>query len=101
VLKRTRRFIAHFPAPFRLAGVEGLQPAGAYALDHEEELVPGHFCVGYRCVGMFMHIPGVFAGHWTIKVVRVEASDIESAILQDLEQRDGGPSAKSADDPAN
>ncbi|MDW6026539.1 hypothetical protein SAZ10_32745 [Mesorhizobium sp. BAC0120] len=88
MLTRTRRFIAHFSAPFRLAGVEGLQPAGAYALDQKEELFPGHFRVAYRRVGMFMHLPATSAGHWTIHLVPVEASEIESAILQDLEQRD-------------
>lgn len=81
--KRTRRVVAHFPVPFRLTSVDGLQPAGAYAVDREEEIVPGDFRVAYQCTGIFMHLPTIADGHWTIRSVPVTASEIEMAILED------------------
>lgn len=85
---RTRRFIAHFSAPFTLKGMDGLQPAGPYALDQEEEMIPVMSAVAYRRVGLFMHLPAVSANRWTLRLVPVEPCDIEAAILQDLDRSD-------------
>jgi hypothetical protein len=93
---RTRRFVAHFLAPFRLTGVDGLLPAGAYALDQEEELVGGRAGFAYRRVAMFMHLPAISASRWTIKLVEVDASEIETAILEHLEQHDGSSAGHAA-----
>jgi hypothetical protein len=90
---RTRRFVAHFSTAFRLAGVDGLLPAGAYALDQEEEPVSAGCGVGYRRVGMFMHLPAVSEGLWTMRLVSVEPADVEAAILESMERADGHPIA--------
>ena len=86
---RVRRFTAHFPIPFRLTGVDELLPPGAYALDQEEELIEGETSFVYRRVGMFMHLPAISAGRWTIRLVPVDPCDIETAILENLERQDG------------
>lgn len=83
---RTRHFVAHFSTPFRLAGVDGLLPVGAYALDREEELVWAGSCVGCRTVRIFMHLPVISGGRWTMQVVPVEPVEVESAILENMER---------------
>jgi len=37
---RTRTHSVHFHSPFHLSGVEGLNPAGDYTLETDDELVP-------------------------------------------------------------
>jgi hypothetical protein len=90
---RTRRFVAHFSTSFRLAGVDGLLPAGAYALDQEEELDLTGFGLGYRCVGMFIHLAVFSSGRWAMQVVPVKPEDLQSAILQKSEHQAGDPIA--------
>ena len=90
---RTRRFVAHFSNSFRLAGVDGLLPAGAYALNKEEELDMTGSGLGYRCVGMFMHLVAFSSGHWAMQVVPVQPEDLRLAILQESEHQDGDPIA--------
>jgi hypothetical protein len=91
---RTRRFVAHFSAPFRLNDFEGIQPAGAYALDQQEqdeELDPQGEelvgpCASNRRVAMFVHLPAVLNGRWTLCPVRVDPAEIETAILHELKR---------------
>lgn len=83
---RIRRFVAHFSTSFRLAGVDGLLPAGAYALDQQEELVSAGSPAGYRRVGLFMHLPAISGGRWTMQLVPVEPADVETAILENMER---------------
>src|SRR5262245_21649502 len=90
---RTRRFVAHFLKPFTLRGVDTLLPAGAYALDQEEMLVAGRFGLVHRRVGMFMHLPTVSSGRWSLQPVLVDVSEIETAILEEIEQPAGGAHA--------
>jgi hypothetical protein len=83
---RTKHFVAHFPKPFKLAGFAERQPAGTYALDHQEELVVGvEGQSAFRRVGMFMHLPAIVAGRWTLQLVSVEPAEIECAVVVDLE----------------
>jgi hypothetical protein len=83
---RTKHFVAHFPKPFRLAGFAEQQPAGTYALDHREELVEGiEGRPAFRRVSMFMHLPAIIKGRWTLQMVCVEPAEIECAVVVDLE----------------
>lgn len=93
---RTKHFVAHFPKPFKLTGFAEQQCAGTYALDRREELVVGvEGRPVYRCVGMFMHLPAIIAGRWTLQMIAVEPSEIECAVVVDVQQhpsadREGG-----------
>jgi hypothetical protein len=91
--KRTRHFVAHFATAFRLGGIEELLPAGAYALDREEELDSAGSGESYRCVGMFMHLAAILEGRWVMQMVPVQPADVELAILQKMEGHDGNPTA--------
>ena len=87
------RFVAHFPTSFRLAGVDGLLPAGAYALDQEEELDSADPDCCHRRAGMFMHLAAFSAGRWTMQLIPLEPADLKTAILHRVEGRDGSPIA--------
>ena len=97
MLTRTKHFVAHFSAPFKLKGFDGLLPAGAYALDQEEELIPDVSLVAYRRVGMFMYLPAITAGRWALQMVPVEAAEIEPALLQNLKEWEDGQNSGHAD----
>lgn len=86
---RTKHFVAHFSAPFRLSGFDGVQPAGAYALDQQGPGAAGASSASYHCKAMFMHLPGISEGRWTLRLVRVDPAEVEAAILYDLEQDSG------------
>jgi hypothetical protein len=82
---RTRHFVAHFAAPFTLANFAERQPAGPYALDQHEEFVAGS--AAYQRVAMFMHLPTIASGRWTLQSVPVEPAEIGAAILQEAKQQ--------------
>ena len=50
-MMRTTRQIVAFDQPFSLSGVDEVQPAGAYAVDVDEELIEGLSFLAYaaRC----------------------------------------------------
>ena len=56
---RTKRSIVHFPAPFALAGVDELLPAGDYAVDNDEEPIEGISWLAYHRVATFIHLPAI------------------------------------------
>jgi hypothetical protein len=98
---RTRRFVAHFPAPFRLTGLDALLPAGAYAVDQDEESGPAADDLPWRRVGLSMHIAVLGSGSCAIRAVPVEACDIATAILEALEPHDPGSDTGRADSRAS
>ena len=98
---RTRHFVAHFPAPFRLTGLDGLLPAGAYAVDQDEENGPAADDRTWRRVGQSMHVAVLCSGRCAIQAVPVEACDIATAILEELEPHDPGSDTGRANSPAS
>lgn len=82
---RTKHCVAHFPVPFTLSGFAERQPAGTYALDQHEEFVVGNEGPpAYRLIAMFMHLPAIVAGRWTLQSVPVKSAEIEGAVVVDV-----------------
>jgi hypothetical protein len=76
---RTTRIVVKFAAPFELDGLDGWQPAGAYSVQTDEEIMEGNERITYLRTGTAIEIrtPG------RIQLVPVKAADLDAAIERD------------------
>lgn len=82
---RTRRSIAHFAAPFVLRGLDGIQPAGDYDIDEDEEMIEGLSWLAYQRVATFIHIPARNSTQRKMQLVAIDYPELETALKQDQE----------------
>lgn len=81
---RTRQTIAHFSAPFLLAGFDKAQPAGEYRVDYDEESIDGASWTGWHNVGAFLHLPAIGdASSANRQMISVGLADLEDALAKD------------------
>ena len=76
---RTKRSIVHFPAPFALAGIDGLLPSGDYAIDNDEEPIEGISWLAYRRVATFIHLPTIASTSRTSSMVAADPAELDAA----------------------
>lgn len=84
---RTRSETVTFRRPFVLAGLDGLQPAGRYTVETDEELLPAFSLTAYRRLATWLRLPalaadGMSAGGRT-QVATVDPIELESALARD------------------
>ena len=84
---RTRSATVTFRRPFVLAGLGGLQPAGRYTVETDEELLPAFSLTAYRRIATWFRLPalaadGMSAGART-QVATVDPIELESALGRD------------------
>lgn len=82
-LRTTRRTVT-FSRPFTLAGIDGVQPAGSYEVETDEELVEGLSFAVYRRLATVMRLPVPDGGAGSLQIVTIDPADLAEA-----EQRDG------------
>ena len=75
---RTRRSTLTLAQPFRLRNIDETQPAGAYAIETDEELLDTASRLAYRRLATYIHIRRDGAS----QVVTLDAADLEQ-LLQD------------------
>ena len=80
---RMRPMVAYFSAPFRLEAAEGLYPQGEYAVDVHDRRETGSSGSADECMTIFMHLPTIVAGRWSLRSVPVAAREIAKAVLAD------------------
>lgn len=71
-----------FRRPFRLAGLDGRQPAGTYTVETEEELLETLSAPVYRRTGTLIHVtsgPGVKQG------LPISPDDLDRALAMDAQ----------------
>lgn len=78
---RTSRESVTFARPFALRGVEGVQPAGTYVVETEEELIEGLSFPAYRRVETVVFLPSRPGG--TGQVATVDPRELEAALAGD------------------
>lgn len=83
---RTTHSIAHFNSPFILGGVDGLQPAGDYDIDQDEELIEGVSRLAWRRVATFIHLPARSVGGPVSQLVAIDHTELEAALRHDQEK---------------
>ena len=77
---RTKRESVTFDRPFSLGAVEGLQPAGTYAVDVDEELIEGLSFLAYQRVATTIYLPLRAGGSGSVQAVRVDPRELDSAL---------------------
>lgn len=82
---RIRRAAVVFGRPFSLKGVEGLQPAGTYTVETEEELIEGLTFAAYRRVSTTITPQSPRAG------ALVQVLPVDPRELADARARDDAP----------
>jgi hypothetical protein len=80
---RTTRTVVRFSAPFLLPGMDTPQPAGAYSVDLDEELIKGLSRLVWRRVGAFIHLPAISADGLTQQMVPIDPIDLDAALERD------------------
>jgi hypothetical protein len=76
---RTVRKTVTFTRPFALAGVEGMQPAGTYDIDTDEETIDDVSFIAWRRVATMIHLRKDGA----TQVYPVDPAELESALFRD------------------
>ncbi len=78
---RTTRSTVVFTHPFALAGVDGVQPAGSYAVDTDEEMVDSLNFVAWRRTGTLLQVPS----RGGMETYTIDAQDLAAALKADAE----------------
>jgi hypothetical protein len=86
-IKVTRTTVS-FNGPFSLRNVEGIQPAGSYAVCVEEELIEGLSHAAYRRVStsILIQMPSMSSSDAQSRFVQVDQTDLEATLMKDLHQ---------------
>ena len=77
---RTTRESITFDRPFSLGAVEGLQPAGTYAVDVDEELMEGLSFLAYRRVATTIYLPLRSGRSGSVQAVRVDPRELDATL---------------------
>ena len=80
---RTTRTTVTFTRPFALGGIEGVQPAGTYTVETDEELLLGLSFPAYRRVATLMFLPSQPGGAASGRVAAIDPSELEAARARD------------------
>ena len=81
---KTTRAIASFNEPFSLRNVDGVQPAGEYAVYLEDELIEGLSRAAYRRVSTTLQTPSLSSPQEPWRLVSVSATELDAALMKDL-----------------
>ena len=81
--KPAKRFVAHFPASFRLSSFPDIQPSGAYIVDRVSVMPRAHRDgVKSDCTQSLIHLATVVDGRWSMKTVPITASELGLAYFR-------------------
>lgn len=81
---RTTRTTVVFHHPFSLAGLDGLQPSGRYAVSTDEEEISGMNSTGWRRVETSIRTPAIDANAGMEQVHVINPFDLDQALTRDL-----------------
>ncbi|MFG1420925.1 hypothetical protein [Roseixanthobacter liquoris] len=75
-----------FSQPFEVRGIDGLQAAGDYIVETENEQLSGVSHAAYRLVATNLHLPADSALHRPGQIVPVSQNDLDAALMRDRDQ---------------
>ncbi len=82
---RTTRQSVTFRRPFSISGIDGVQPAGTYVVETDEELLEELSFPAYHRVSTSIILPVQGGGSGSYQVVRIDPADLEEAQRRDAE----------------
>ena len=77
---RTKQETVTFRHPFTISGVDGVQPAGSYIVQIEEEVLDGLSFLAYRRVGTSMLLPLHPGSTNSIQSVFIQPRELEASL---------------------
>ena len=84
---RTRSTTVTFTRPFLLRGIDGVQPAGTYTVETDEELLQALSFPAYRRVATLMFLPSppgsAASAAGLARVVTIDPGELEAALARD------------------
>jgi hypothetical protein len=80
---RTSRKSVTFTQPFSLSGIEGVQPAGTYTVETDEELLPGLSFPAYRRIATLIFLRSRGGGAIVEEVVNTNPLELQAAKAKD------------------
>ena len=81
--ERTSRRTVTFTRPFSLSGIDGVQPAGSYTVETDEELLPGLSFPAYRRVATLIFLPARPGEANLAQVAVIDPVELEEAHRRD------------------
>lgn len=72
-----------FSAPFALNGLDGVHPAGDYAVEEDEDVIAGATWVAYCRVATYMRLPAVTSGRKPRETVLIDPLELQAALTRD------------------
>ena len=80
---RTTSRTVTFRGPFILSGIGGIQPAGCYTVETDEELVPELSSSTRRQIATLILLPAQFGGAALAQIARIDPLELEVALERD------------------
>lgn len=94
---RTSEQTVTFRRPFVLPGLAGIQPAGDYAVEIDEELLDGISFAVYRRIRALVHLHAKPGEPGVTQVVAVDPNELDAAMARD--KAPAAPTLQTAADP--
>ena len=79
MLSRTNRETVTFCHPFFLSGIDGVQPAGTYTVETDEELIDGLSIPVYRRIATVILLPAPAGGPVLFQVATIDPLELAEA----------------------
>lgn len=83
---RTTRQSVTFLRPFTLPATDGVQPAGSYIVETDEELIEGLSFSAYHRTSTRIHLPANSARPGITETVTVDPAELEAALKEDCNE---------------
>jgi hypothetical protein len=88
---RVTRSLVEFSHPFRLGGVDGMQPPGTYDVETVEEQLGGLSFVAYRRISTTIALHGSTIATASRQLTAIDPADLAAALDRDREAFNGQP----------
>jgi hypothetical protein len=83
---KTTRTTVSFNSPFTLQNLEGVQPAGEYAVFTDDELIEGLSRTAYRRVATLFQTPAISASQRQVQSFSISQTELDAALMKDRHQ---------------
>jgi hypothetical protein len=90
---RTKVETVSFLHPFKLDGIDDVQPPGRYVVETDDEEIDGLSLPVYRRLSMVIHIGGTPGTSETARAVPLDPAELAAARASDARPRDMAPAA--------